>query len=76
MKVITRNSVYVVDMRAKTVTGGILGDNKVPFSHVVNVQRGEQMRFINSKGAVVLKTSPVQDVTASLFDDVLQFQSV
>jgi len=69
MKVITKNSIYIIDVKMKMVTGGILADSKLHYDHIGAVNKGQILIFYDNSGNILLKTSPVQDITASLFDD-------
>ncbi len=69
MKVITKNSIYIIDVKKKIVTGGVLADNKLHYDHIGAVNKGQRLFFYDYNGNILLKTSPVQDITASLFDD-------
>jgi hypothetical protein len=40
MKVITKNSVYIIDLNMKIVTGGILVDSKLCYDHIGAVHKG------------------------------------
>jgi hypothetical protein len=71
MKVITKNSVYTIDAKIKMVTGGVLGDSKLWYDHIGAVHKGKSLFFYDNNGRILLKTSPIQDITASLFDDEL-----
>jgi len=69
MKVITKNSVYIIDVKMKMVTGGILADSKLHYHHIGAVNRGQRLFFYDNNDNILLSTSPVIDITASLFDD-------
>lgn len=69
MKVITKNSVYIIDVKTKIVTGGVLADSKLHYDYIGVVNKGQRLFFYDNNGNILLKTSPVQDITASLFDD-------
>lgn len=69
MKVITKNSIYIVDVKARTVTGGALADEKLHYEYIGSVNKGESLLFYDGSGNIILRTSPVCDITASLFDD-------
>jgi len=69
MKIFTKNSIYIIDAKLKTVTGGVLKDNKLQFHHTGEVNKGQAIIFYDDNNNILLKTSNVKDITASLFDD-------
>lgn len=69
MKVFTKNSVYIIDVKKKVVTGGALADSKIHYDHIGAVNKGQGLFFYDNNDNILLKTSPVQDITASLFED-------
>ncbi|MBP1925367.1 hypothetical protein J2Z76_001226 [Sedimentibacter acidaminivorans] len=69
MKVITKNSVYIIDVKKKIVTGGVLANRNLYYDHIGSVNKGQRLFFYDNNNNILLKTSPIQDITASLFDD-------
>lgn len=69
MKVFTQNSVYIIDLKKKIVTGGVLIESKLHYDHIGSVNKGQRLFFYDNNNNILLKTSPIQDITASLFDD-------